>query len=59
MNNISASLVNEDSFKDFEPCEIISRETKKTKQKKSLEINLKGKTSVCSENSPEIGVFIE
>ncbi len=59
VTNISAILEKEDSYKDFEPCGIISMETKKSKQKKSQEINFKGKTYVRSWDSPEMGVFIK
>ncbi|MCC5616463.1 glycosyltransferase family 39 protein [Nostoc sp. CHAB 5836] len=59
VTNISASLEKKDSYKNFEPCGIISMETKKSKQKKSIEINLKGKTYVRSWDSPELGVFIK
>lgn len=59
VNNISANLEKEAYFQDFEPCGIISMETKKSKQKKSLEINFKGQTYVRSWDSPELGVFIK
>jgi hypothetical protein len=59
VTNISANLEKEDSYKNFEPCGIISMETKKSKQKKSIKINLKGKTYVRSWDSPELGVFIK
>jgi hypothetical protein len=59
VTNISASLEKEAYFQDFEPCGIISMETKKSKQKKSLEINFKGQTYVRSWDSPELGVFIK
>ena len=59
VTNISASLEKEASYQDFEPCGIISMETKKSKQNKSIEINLKGKTYVRSWDSPELGVFIK
>lgn len=59
VNNISSSLEKEASYKDFEPCGIISMETKKSKQKKSQKINFKDKTYVRSWDSPELGVFIK
>ncbi|MEH2240286.1 glycosyltransferase family 39 protein [Nostoc sp.] len=59
VTNISAILEKEDSYKDFQPCGIISMETKKSKQKKSQEINFQGKIYVRSWDSPELGVFIK
>ncbi|MEH2034504.1 MAG: hypothetical protein V7K67_33725 [Nostoc sp.] len=59
LTNISASLEKEDSYKDFQPCGIIAMETKKSKQKKSLEINFKGKNYTRSWDSLELGVFIK
>ncbi|WP_373525495.1 ArnT family glycosyltransferase [Nostoc sp.] len=59
VTNISAILEKEDSYKDFEPCGIISMETKKSKQKKNQEINFQGKTYIRSWDSPEMGVLIE
>ncbi len=59
VTNISASLEKEASYKDFDPCGIISMETKKSKQKKSQEINFKDKTYVRAWDSPELGVFIK
>jgi 4-amino-4-deoxy-L-arabinose transferase-like glycosyltransferase len=59
VTNISASLEKEAAYKDFEPCGIISMETKKSKQKKSLKIDFKGKTYVRAWDSPELGVFIQ
>ncbi|MEH2425335.1 MAG: hypothetical protein V7K48_31860 [Nostoc sp.] len=59
VTNISAILEKENSYKDFDPCAIISMETKKSKQKKSLEMNFKGKTYVRAWDSPELGVFIK
>ncbi|MEH2244329.1 ArnT family glycosyltransferase [Nostoc sp.] len=59
VTNISAILEKDDSYKDFEPCGIISMETKKSKQKKSFEINFKGKTYIRAWDSPELGVFIK
>lgn len=59
VTNISAILEKEDFYKDFEPCGIISMETKKSKQKKNQEINFKGKTFIRAWDSPEMGVLIE
>lgn len=59
VTNISAILEKEDFYKDFEPCGIISMETKKSQQKKFQEINFKGKTFIRAWDSPEMGVLIE
>ncbi|NEU78365.1 glycosyltransferase family 39 protein [Nostoc sp. UIC 10630] len=59
VTNISAVLEKEDSYKDFEPCGIISMETKKSKNNKYQEINFKGKTYLRAWDSPDLGIFIK
>ncbi|MCW5316314.1 hypothetical protein GTQ43_21590 [Nostoc sp. KVJ3] len=59
INNISAILEKEDFYRDFEPCGIISMETKKSKQKKAQEVNFKGKIYLRAWDSPDIGIFIK
>ncbi|MEH2305522.1 ArnT family glycosyltransferase [Nostoc sp.] len=59
VTNNSAVLEKEDSYKDFEPCEIISMETKKSKQNKHQEINFKGKTYLRAWDSPDLAIFIK
>ncbi|QLE48898.1 hypothetical protein FD724_12750 [Nostoc sp. C057] len=59
VTNISAVLEKEDSYQDFEPCGIISMETKKSKNNKYQEINFKGKTYLRAWDSPDLGIFIK
>ncbi|MBN3905875.1 MAG: glycosyltransferase family 39 protein [Nostoc sp. NMS1] len=59
VTNISAVLEKEDYYKDFEPCGIISMETKKSKHNKSQEIDFKGKTYLRAWDSPDLGIFIK
>ncbi|MEH2197041.1 ArnT family glycosyltransferase [Nostoc sp.] len=59
VTNISAVLEKEDYYKDFEPCGIISMETKKSKHSKYQKINFKGKTYLRAWDSPDLGIFIK
>ncbi|MEH1884934.1 ArnT family glycosyltransferase [Nostoc sp.] len=59
VTNISAVLEKEDYYKDFEPCGIISMETKKSKRSKYQKINFKGKTYLRAWDSPDLGIFIK
>ncbi|MEH2069344.1 MAG: hypothetical protein V7K47_14475 [Nostoc sp.] len=59
VSNISAVFAKNSSAQEFEPCGIISMETKKSKQNKLEKINFQEKTYVRAWNSPELGVFIK
>ncbi len=59
VNNVSAAKEKEYPYNEFEPCGIISMETKRSKQEKRQEINFKDKTYIRGWDAPELGVFLK
>ncbi|WP_392531366.1 ArnT family glycosyltransferase [Nostoc sp. C117] len=59
VTNISAVLEKKYPYQEFDPCGIISMETKKSKQKKREKINFKDNIYVPGWDSPDMSVFIK
>jgi len=59
VNNISAKKSAEYPYQNFEPCGIITMETKKSQQGKRQNILFKDKTYTRVWNSPDVGIFLK
>ncbi|WP_244329355.1 glycosyltransferase family 39 protein [Tolypothrix sp. PCC 7910] len=57
VTNISAQLSNQYPYKNFIPCAIITMETKRSKQEKSPEMTIKGRTYIRVGDFPPVGIF--